>query len=141
MRRGGSLSGVVSLVMIFCVLCLAVFAVLTLSTAVGEQRLTNLSIERTQAYYAADAEATRIAAALARGEATDGIEITWERHPDGDTAAFSLPCGGEQILEVAIRLSSGTDGTDGTKTYEVLRWQTVYEGAWETDDTLELFDF
>ena len=33
MKRGGGVSGAVSLVMIFCVLCLAVFAVLTLATA------------------------------------------------------------------------------------------------------------
>lgn len=36
MRRGGTVSGAVSLVMIFAVLCLTVFSVLTLSTAVGE---------------------------------------------------------------------------------------------------------
>lgn len=39
MRRGGTVSGAVSLVMIFVVLCLTVFSVLTLSTAVGESKL------------------------------------------------------------------------------------------------------
>ncbi len=39
MRRGGTVSGAVSLVMIFAVLCLTVFSVLTLSTAVGESKL------------------------------------------------------------------------------------------------------
>ena len=53
MRRG-RVSGAVSLIMIFCVLCLSVFAVLTLSTAVGEKKLTDLTAERAQDWYAAD---------------------------------------------------------------------------------------
>ena len=43
MRRGGSVSGAVSLVMIFCVLCLAVFATLTYVTADRERQLAELT--------------------------------------------------------------------------------------------------
>ena len=46
MKRGGTMTGAVSLVMIFCVLCMAVFAVLTLSTAVREQSLAELTAQR-----------------------------------------------------------------------------------------------
>ena len=38
MKRGGTMTGAVSLVMIFCVLCMAVFAVLTLSTAAHREK-------------------------------------------------------------------------------------------------------
>ena len=68
MRRGGSVSGAVSLVMIFCVLCLVVFSTLTYVTADRERQLSELTAQRAEAYYAADAEATRIVAALIRGE-------------------------------------------------------------------------
>ena len=83
MRHGGSVSGAVSLVMIFCVLCLVVFATLTYVTADRERQLAALNAERAAAYYAADAEASRIVAALARGEeppadAAVTQEMNWE---------------------------------------------------------------
>ncbi len=132
MREGGSVSGAVSLVMIFCVLCLAVFAALTLSTAVGEQSLTTITAERTQAYYEADAQAVEIVTALAAGQSVD-TDVTWTTEEDGDTAEFSLPCGGEQMLEVKVRFSGGS--------WEVLTWRSVYAGEWIPDDSLTLIEF
>ena len=129
MRRGGSVSGAVSLVMIFCVLCLVVFTVLTLSTAVRERQLSELTAERAGAYYEADAKAVETVAALRRGETFPEVRITPE---DGATLAeFAIPAGGDQSLEVAVRLTD----TD----CEILRWQTVYTGSWEVDDRIEVW--
>ena len=64
MKRGGGVSGAVSLVMIFCVLCLAVFAVLTLATADRERNLAQLTAQRAEAYYEADRQATEVLAAM-----------------------------------------------------------------------------
>ena len=131
MRRGGSVSGAVSLVMIFCVLCLVVFTVLTLSTAVRERHLSELTAERAGAYYQADAKAVETVAALRRGEVSPQVRVTPEE--DGATLAeFSIPAGGDQSLEVAVRLTDTE--------YEILRWQTVYTGSWEIDDTIEVWD-
>ena len=116
MKRGGGLSGAVSLVMIFCVLCLSVFAVLTLSAAVREQRLSALAAERAEAYYAADAAATEWLAALSL--------------PEGETAEASFPAGGSQTLEVAVRMEAGA--------FQIRRWQTVYAG--EINDTISIWD-
>ena len=130
MRRGGSVSGAVSLVMIFCVLCLVVFTVLTLSTAVREQQLSELTAERAGAYYEADAKAVETVVALRRGENPPEVQIT---QADGAALAeFSVPAGGDQALEVAVRLTD----TD----CEILRWQTVYTGSWELDNTIEVWD-
>ena len=130
MRRGGSVSGAVSLVMIFCVLCLVVFTVLTLSTAVRERQLSELTAERAGAYYQADAQAVETVAALRRGgEVSPEVRYTQE---DGATLAeFAIPAGGDQSLEVAVRLTD----TD----CEILRWQTVYTGSWELDNTIEVW--
>ena len=49
MKRGGSISGAVTLVMIFCVLCMAVFAALTLMTAKREAALTEVTARQAQA--------------------------------------------------------------------------------------------
>ena len=130
MRRGGSVSGAVSLVMIFCVLCLVVFTVLTLSTAVRERNLSELTAGRAQSYYQADALAVETVASLRRGgEIPPEVQITPE---DGATLAeFSISAGGDQALEVAVRLTD----TD----CEILRWQTVYTGSWEIDDSIEVW--
>lgn len=137
MRRGGSVSGAVSLVMIFCVLCLAVFATLTYVTADRERQLAELTAQRAAEYYAADAEATRIVAALSRGETPDTdaeIAETLDLWNDASRlVAFRVPAGGEQELSVSLRLyPSGT--------YEILDWSTGYAGDWEANDTIDIWD-
>ena len=80
MRRGGTVTGAVSLVMIFVVLCMTVFAVLTLSTAVGESRLAQATAAHVQDYYEADARATAIAAQVAAAPTApeiDGIPVEY----------------------------------------------------------------
>lgn len=128
MRRGGSVSGAVSLVMIFCVLCLAVFATLTYATADRERKLAELTAARAAEYYAADAEATRILAALQRGEQPD-IAIT---EPDLGVVEFTVPINDSQELRVrAATLDGGCD---------ILDWSAVFSGDWETEDTIEIWD-
>ena len=81
MKRGGGVSGAVSLVMIFCVLCLAVFAVLTL----------------------ADRRAVEIAAALQKGGEPADAAVVWS----GDVASFTVPIGEDQALDAAVRVQAG----------------------------------
>lgn len=129
MRKSGGVSGAVSLVMIFCVLCLAVFSVLTLATADREARLSEIMARNAEEYYQADYNATVIAAALSRGGPLPaGVDVAW----DGDTASFRLPMGDSLGLDVAISIRGGS--------YEILRWQTVYTGSWEPNGYLELWD-
>ena len=125
MKRGGSISGAVTLVMIFCVLCMAVFASLTLMTAKREAALTELTAQRAQAYYDADREATEKVAALARGEKPRDVKIS------GDTASFAVSAGDSQKLEVRVRLSDSSCSIE--------KWATVYDGDWESDDSIEVW--
>ena len=53
-----------SLIMVFAVLCLTVFTLLTLSTVQADRRLSEVTAEAVSAYYAADTEAERIFAQL-----------------------------------------------------------------------------
>ena len=129
MRRSGGVSGAVSLVMIFCVLCLAVFSVLTLATADREAKLSEMTARNAAEYYQADYAATAIAAALSKGGPLPAdVDVVW----DGNTASFRLPMGESLGLDVAISVRGGS--------YEILRWQTVYTGSWEPNDYLELWD-
>ena len=138
MKRGGGVSGAVSLVMIFCVLCLAVFSVLTLATADRERNLAELTARSAAAYYEADWQAVEIAAALREGRTFPmdiEVEHTIASYPGGsvELASFTVPISDEQGLEVELLLRD----LDGS--FKVLRWQTVYTGGWETDDTLDLW--
>jgi len=134
MRRGGGLSGAVSLVMIFCVLCLSVFAVLTLSTAMNEKRLSDLAAQRAAEYFEADCRAAEIVSELSMGKTpTEDVEITYT-DLDGDTLVeFSLPAGGDRTLMVQAIL----DGRGGCR---ILCWKTSYAGSWEIDNTIEIWD-
>ncbi|MBD5170251.1 MAG: hypothetical protein HDT20_09095 [Oscillibacter sp.] len=126
MKRGGGVSGAVSLVMIFCVLCLAVFSVLTIATADREAKLAEMTARNAADYYKADRWAVEIVAALRSG---DALPMDVEIVRTGNTAAFSLPVGENQALEVVL-------GENG----EILRWQTEYTGSWETDDSWAVWD-
>ena len=129
MKRSGGVSGAVSLVMIFCVMCLAAFSVLTLATADRESKLSGMTARNAEEYYRADYNATVIAAALQNGSPPPaGVEIVWH----GDTASFLIPVGDSQGLDVAISVHGGA--------YEILRWQTVYTGNWEPNEYLDLWD-
>lgn len=131
MKRGGGVSGAVSLVMIFCVLCMAVFSVLALATAAREESLAALTAERAASYYEADRQAVEIVAALQAGGDVQA-DITYTSTPAGTQAEFTLPAGGELSLEVCVLLNG--------KSCEILRWRTVYSGDWAADDTIELWD-
>lgn len=133
MRRGGTVNGAASLVTIFGVLCLTVFAVLTLSTAVGEAGLSRSSAEHARAYYEADALAVRITARLTgRPAEVEGVPISYTETEEGEEASFSVPMGENQALTVrALLLDGGC---------EILSWNSGYSGEWAADSGLPVWD-
>lgn len=61
------------LLVIFAVLCLTVFALLSLSTAQANDRLADASVEAVSAYYQADRQAETILAQLRSGQMPQGV--------------------------------------------------------------------
>ena len=129
MKRGGGVSGAVSLVMIFCVLCLAVFAVLTLATADREAKLAEMTARSAADYYEADRRAVEIAAALQKGGVPADAAVVWS----GDVASFTVPIGEDQALYAAVRVQAGGP-------CEIVRWRTIYTGEWEPEEYLNVWD-
>lgn len=130
MKRGGGISGAVSLVMIFCVLCLAVFAVLTLATADREAKLAEMTARNAADYCEADRRAVEVVAALQRGKSVpEDITVTWS----DNVASFTVPISETQSLDAAVRVQDGNP-------CEILRWRTVYTGEWEPDEYLNVWD-
>lgn len=132
--NGGPPLGSALLVMIFAVLCLSVFALLTFSTAMAGHRLSQETADAICAYYQADSQAEQVLAALRQqtdGEtAVAGITVT--RTGDG-VYAYQVPIDARQALAVEVYLPA----TGGC---EVLRWQAVSIAGWQADDRLPIWD-
>lgn len=115
-----------SLLVIFAVLCLTIFALLGLSTVLAEQRLAEASQEAVKNYYAADVRAEEILAQLRQGVAVDGVEI------NGDTYSYRCVVSEVQELQIEVKII----GSD----YEIIRWQVVSTAEWEEEENLNLWN-
>lgn len=113
-----------SLLVIFAVLCLTVFALLSLSSVQAERRLADAAVQSVTDYYEADLQAEAVFARLRSGETVDGV-----REKDG-IYEFEISISHRQTL--AVRLQR-----DGEH-WSILLWQAVtVEG--EPDDTLDVW--
>ena len=115
-----------SLLVIFAVLCLTVFALLSLSTVQAGGRLSEASAQAVADYYEADRAAEEIFARLRAGEQPDGVTET-----DG---VYGYTCPVSQTRQLRVELLQ--DGEDWT----VLRWQTESVADWEADEFLDVWD-
>ena len=105
------LVGASSIIVIFAVLCLAVFAVLVLTSENSARRMSQVSAEAVQAYYEADAKAEQTVAQIKSGEIPDHVSVE-----DG-IYSFSEKISDTLCLYVELELREGE--------WTVLRWQSV----------------
>ena len=154
-------TGTTSIVLIFVMLCMLTFSVLSLVSAQANLRLSRLSAGRTTDYYAAENAANDVliriedaavqtaqshvpseeedteqawdfaADVLMRLGSADGITLT-----GGGRMAYQVPLGKNQMLYVELRLSP-EPFADG-RHYEINTWQAVSGYDWTRDDSLEL---
>lgn len=122
--------GGISLLVVFAVLCLTVFALLALTTVQADTRLADASAKAVTDYYAADCQAQEILARLRNGERPEGVKVLGF---DPVHASYACPISETQELQVSVRI-----GADGSCT--VLRWQAAPAGEWESDDSMDVWD-
>ena len=114
-----------SLLVIFAVLCLTLFALLGLSSAQASERMSEAAAESVAAYYAADYDAERTLALLRQGTVAANV------HRDGNIYSWSCPVSERQSLKLEVRLEA--------EKYEILRWQLVSTTEWVADDSLNVW--
>lgn len=114
-----------SLLVIFGVLCLTVFALLSLTAAQADKRLSDSSRQAVTAYYEADCRAEEIFARLRGGETVPQVR------QEGNVFFYNCPISEHQQL--AVELQKTDDG------WQILRWQAVPEEA-AVEETLSLWD-
>ena len=119
-----------SLLVIFAVLCLTVFALLTLSTAAADSRLSREAAQAVEEYYEADAEAEAILARLRAGELPEGVV----QSAGGEDALYQyvVPISDTQELRVSVKFMGNA--------YAVLQWQACSTVDWEADNGLDVWD-
>ncbi|MGM9521430.1 MAG: hypothetical protein ACI3VB_03015 [Oscillospiraceae bacterium] len=133
--------GITTVAVIFAVICLTIFAVLSLSTASQEKKLAEKYAASVTAYWQADGECTELADAfgallktgagfneLSAFAAANGADIYEE---DGEIyVSYSRQIDGTNSLFVTLKLSDGV---------HVTQWQQVYTGLWEADISLDVW--
>lgn len=125
--------GGVSLLVVFAVLCLTVFALLSLTTVRADVRLADASAQAVSDYYAADCQAQEILARLRAGETPDGV--TWSFPMEGGETEYSYTVSISNTQELQVEVLVWPDGR-----WSVQRWQAAAAGGWEIDEGLEVWD-
>ena len=115
-----------SLLVIFAVLCLTVFALLGLATVQADTRLSNAAVASVKGFYEADTEAEQILAKLRMGEVPKGVV------KNGTIYSYVCEVSKVQALEVEVEIKN--------EEYEVLRWQVVSTTEWQEDTGMNLWN-
>ncbi len=114
-----------SLLVIFAVLCLTIFALLSLNTVLAEKRLADNSLRSVTSYYQADLEAEKIFAQLRSGTVPSGVA------QEGDCFRYTCPISQYQTL--LVELKKTPEG------WTVLRWQALAHPE-AINETLPVWD-
>ena len=146
--------GITSLVLIFVMLCLLTFSVLSLVTARADLRLSQKNAERTSAYYDAENRANDVLLSVISciEEYKDGPDASvfyqkLRERLDGqngilftgaDSLEYEILLDKEQLLSVSLEISYET--YDDGSHYRILAWNTVSTHEWESDGSLPLLD-
>ena len=153
--------GTTSIVLIFVMLCMLTFSVLSLATAQADLRLSRKSAERTTAYYDAENRANDIllsvidcvntylpasseASAAPAGETSADAFYTAVRgdlegtdgisFTDDSHLKYDVALADEQILCVSIELSY--EGFSDGQHYRILSWNTESTHEWNNETPL-----
>lgn len=152
--RTGLSIGTSSILVIFVLLCLVTFAVLSLVSANADSRLNEKNTAHVQAYYAAEDTAYTDLAALDKAlnelyvQKGDGYAAAlaaqselagWTLSSDGTalSAALSVPVSDVQTLTVELALPAKR--TSAGALYTITAWRLATAGEWQPDDALPVY--
>ena len=123
---GGGTPGGSTLMVIFAVLCISVFAILSLSGSLAGGRMSDASADAVSSYYMADVNAEEILADIRSGEIPQGV------NKSGDIYSYRCPMTDTTAIDVQVKVQGDE--------YEILRWQQVYTAEWKNNENLGVWD-
>lgn len=136
--------GITTIVVVFAVLCLTIFAILSVSTADSEYRLAKKYSESVTAYYIADSACADIA---------ESFRELWESGGDFKTLSVLASSLGVQCVQAeggsapaVISYSRDIDSTRALyvqlhigESFDIKQWQTTQTSEWTPDDSLPVW--
>lgn len=135
-------NGAASIVLIFAVLCLSIFAVVSFVPALREDALITREVGRVTAFYAADARAEYILAEILTAiyethytpGSVEGVQVysDWDWETFAEWVWFAYPI--NDTLDLYVRVAINAD-----MTYTILAWRVMHTGEWEVDERLNVW--
>lgn len=145
-------TGTASIVLIFVMLCLLTFSVLSLVSAQANLRLSEKSAARTSDYYAAENQANTVLFSVLEamqeyGNSPDADTFFQNMHSalsqdetitftSDQSLSYQVPLGDLHILSVQLTLSY--DAQSQKASYHIDSWNTVSEYDWNLEHPLPL---
>jgi len=135
MKWGGL--GSASIVLVFAVLCLSIFATIAYVSALTDETLITAEVQLVSAYYRADTLAEQILEVILSAQLIpdniNGIEITsyWDWELMAEIVSFALPILDTHVLCISVAINSGS--------YDILTWRMRDITNWQTDDRLHVW--
>ena len=155
-------TGISLLLLIFLSLCMMTFALLSLSGARADERLSLKNADRTTQYYAADTQANKLLAlideqlttALINAESKEDPEdaflnsvpsiinnipgVSWIKETaDEDSLSFTVPVTDNQVLFIELSIDYPEEEQDTM--YEIDSWKIMNTDTWTPDTTQNLY--
>ena len=137
MKRSGIGVGSASIVLVFAVLCLTVFSLITLVVAGNDKVLVDAEAQLVTGYYEADTLAEHIVEEIVQAdtipESVLGIDIAtdYDFSSGKEIAYFFCPISNQKVLYV--RLAVNNDSCD------ILSWRMWDTDDWVIDDSLNVW--
>ncbi len=138
-RSYGVNIGSSSILLIFVILCLVSFAVLSIVSAQTDYKLSCKLAERTTKYYEANNQVESYLQDLESSLAKiyeDSASAEEYFALAGHDTTFSIPLSEQQMLNVRLTILYPEDGNGY---YEINTWQVETQDTLELDDTLPVF--
>jgi len=139
MNKGGIGVGSASIVLVFAVLCLTVFSLITYVVASNDHNLVRREAALVEAFYEADALAESVVAQILASDIipsdVQGIEIHTQHDLmlNADIIMFSAPISDSLAIYVQMVLHRPGDS------YDILSWRMYNSSDWEYEAGLNVW--
>ena len=124
---GSGITGAATMLVVFAVVCLALFTALSLHETAEDSRRSKQFSENAVRYYEANREAEEILALLRQGTVPHGVAVTEEGR-----YTYDCPISDTQSLRVEVSVEGDA--------WTVHRWQQISTAEWEADSRLPVWN-
>ena len=138
MNKGGGIGvGSASIVLVFAVLCLTVFSLITFVVAGNTKNLADNEAKLVTSYYEAETLAEKVLAGILEADFVPaevlGVEIVsaWDWGLDAELVRYSCPISDNKSLYVDLTVNEGS--------YSILGWRMRDINDWEADFSMDVW--